>query len=148
MFGFQRRVWWPKWTPAPSSSLMPTSALCVAPFLGASLPCFRPGPGGPRRAGPQPRLEIGVGGQQLDHLEVGPRLASSRPDRHSRAAAAVAPDRCVDRARAGVEAPLGERQVGAPQLAVSNLLGEGLVRLLVTRHDSQAREVLVEAMDV
>ena len=24
IFGFQRRVWWPKWTPASSSSLMPT----------------------------------------------------------------------------------------------------------------------------
>src|SRR3954467_9504456 len=27
IFGFQRRVWWPKWTPASSSSRMPT---CVA----------------------------------------------------------------------------------------------------------------------
>ena len=25
IFGFQRRVWWPKWTPASSSSLMPIS---------------------------------------------------------------------------------------------------------------------------
>ena len=24
IFGFQRRVWWPKWTPASSRSLMPT----------------------------------------------------------------------------------------------------------------------------
>src|SRR5512139_2808596 len=26
IFGFQRRVWWPKWTPASSRSLMPTLA--------------------------------------------------------------------------------------------------------------------------
>ena len=25
ILGFQRRVWWPKWTPASSSSLMPIS---------------------------------------------------------------------------------------------------------------------------
>src|SRR3954451_8923654 len=30
IFGFQRRVWWPKWTPASSSSRMPT---CVAMWL-------------------------------------------------------------------------------------------------------------------
>src|SRR4051794_15809531 len=27
IFGFQRRVWWPKWTPASSSSLRPISAM-------------------------------------------------------------------------------------------------------------------------
>src|SRR3954454_12678334 len=27
IFGFQRRVWWPKWTPASSSSLRPISAI-------------------------------------------------------------------------------------------------------------------------
>src|SRR5829696_835622 len=33
ILGFQRRVWWPKWTPASSSSLMPISvAKEVAPL--------------------------------------------------------------------------------------------------------------------
>ena len=32
IFGFQRRVWWPKWTPASSSSLMPTSGHGAAPL--------------------------------------------------------------------------------------------------------------------
>src|SRR4029077_3389306 len=27
MFGFQRRVWWPKWTPASSSSFRPASGM-------------------------------------------------------------------------------------------------------------------------
>ena len=33
IFGFQRRVWWPKWTPASSSSRMETTAKGLAPFL-------------------------------------------------------------------------------------------------------------------
>jgi hypothetical protein len=41
ILGFQRRVWWPKWTPASSSSAMPTSAtgcysLVVMQFFGAA----------------------------------------------------------------------------------------------------------------
>src|SRR5690349_11075877 len=32
IFGFQRRVWWPKWTPASRSSRMETTATCVFPF--------------------------------------------------------------------------------------------------------------------
>ena len=32
ILGFQRRVWWPKWTPASSSSLMPTWATDAAPL--------------------------------------------------------------------------------------------------------------------
>src|SRR5690348_7207259 len=33
IFGFQRRVWWPKWTPASSSSFMETAGM-GAPFFG------------------------------------------------------------------------------------------------------------------
>ena len=33
IFGFQRRVWWPKWTPASSSSFMETTGM-GAPFYG------------------------------------------------------------------------------------------------------------------
>jgi len=32
IFGFQRRVWWPKWTPASKSSRMLTTATGWAPF--------------------------------------------------------------------------------------------------------------------
>src|SRR3954467_8546950 len=32
IFGFQRRVWWPKWTPASSSSFMETTGM-GAPFM-------------------------------------------------------------------------------------------------------------------
>src|ERR1044072_833802 len=34
MFGFQRRVWWPKWTPASSSSLRPASGIRKSPWFG------------------------------------------------------------------------------------------------------------------
>ena len=33
IFGFQRRVWWPKWTPASSSSRMPTSGMVLLPWF-------------------------------------------------------------------------------------------------------------------
>src|SRR6476469_1908855 len=46
IFGFQRRVWWPKWTPASSNSFMETTGM-GAPFSGFD--CVAPvGPGGSR----------------------------------------------------------------------------------------------------
>src|ERR1700730_3352393 len=33
ILGFQRRVWWPKWTPASSSSLTPTSGKVLLPVF-------------------------------------------------------------------------------------------------------------------
>src|SRR3954468_12871644 len=49
IFGFQRRVWWPKWTPDSSSSLMPTSAAIGTAPLCVSLDC-----GFPPASGAQP----------------------------------------------------------------------------------------------
>src|SRR5262245_48295546 len=40
IFGFQRRVWWPKWTPASSRSFMETTGM-ERPFLG--LDCLSAG---------------------------------------------------------------------------------------------------------
>ena len=40
IFGFQRRVWWPKWTPASSSSFMETTGI-ESPFLGFGLRMLR-----------------------------------------------------------------------------------------------------------
>src|SRR5260221_3555337 len=53
IFGFQRRVWWPKWTPASSSSRMETTAIGL-PFgwFWAVLPV---GLGAHRPQGPAPR---------------------------------------------------------------------------------------------
>src|SRR5947207_3232560 len=34
MRGFQRRVWWPKWTPASSNSRRETVVMCVLPRVG------------------------------------------------------------------------------------------------------------------
>src|SRR5262252_5874472 len=37
IFGFQRRVWWPKWTPASSSCFMVTTATRLLRFSGLVL---------------------------------------------------------------------------------------------------------------
>src|SRR5690348_12901771 len=47
IFGFQRRVWWPKWTPASRSSRMLT-AIWFLPWLGCDAPT---GTGGTGRRG-------------------------------------------------------------------------------------------------
>src|SRR3984957_21210195 len=36
IFGFHRRVWWPKWTPASRSCRMETTAIVVFPPVGCS----------------------------------------------------------------------------------------------------------------
>src|SRR5919204_3562700 len=41
IFGFQRRVWCPKWTPASKSSRMLTTATGRAPFSGCRCSCYR-----------------------------------------------------------------------------------------------------------
>ena len=50
IFGFQRRVWWPKWTPASSSSFMETTGM-DAPFWLDLLKLQR-GLGGDRQTRP------------------------------------------------------------------------------------------------
>src|SRR5205085_9668524 len=44
IFGFQRFVWWPKCTPASSSSFMVSAAIVPPRFASAALPGVRPGP--------------------------------------------------------------------------------------------------------
>src|SRR5215212_8761611 len=52
IFGFQRRVWWPKWTPASRSSRMLT-AICGSSLLVGER-CRRREPGGPACEAPAP----------------------------------------------------------------------------------------------
>src|SRR3954454_1760959 len=52
IFGFQRRVWWPKWTPASSSSFMETTGM-VAPF-SVSIAVHRRASRGSRRVRARP----------------------------------------------------------------------------------------------
>src|SRR3954451_20167083 len=57
ILGFQRRVWWPKWTPASSSSRIPTSGTVrLLGWYDVGSVDVRRGPGTPRdrgdRAGP------------------------------------------------------------------------------------------------
>src|ERR1700694_5287993 len=81
IFGFQRRVWWPKWTPASSSSRMETTAIgapsrLVWVVLPAGLGAHRPQRPAPRRGmvrrggGTGSPLSLGGGDSQGD-LEVG-----------------------------------------------------------------------------
>src|SRR3954451_11060554 len=64
IFGFQRRVWWPKWTPASSNCFMETTGM-GAPFYGFD--CGTPAaPGGSRTsAGHRPPWDLHrVGGTE------------------------------------------------------------------------------------
>src|ERR1700681_4734559 len=55
IFGFQRRVWWPKWTPASSNSFMETTGI-ASPFLGFGWDMLRRRLGGTgAKAGHRPR---------------------------------------------------------------------------------------------
>src|SRR3954453_4391656 len=58
IFGFQRRVWWPKWTPASSSSFMETTGM-RAPF-SVSIAILRRASRGSRRRtrGHRPRKGV------------------------------------------------------------------------------------------
>src|ERR671938_508129 len=44
IFGFQRLVWWPKCTPASSSSFIVSAAMSPPRFASAALPALRTGP--------------------------------------------------------------------------------------------------------
>src|SRR5436309_2420188 len=76
IFGFQRRVWWPKWTPASSRSRMEATAIVIAP-CGFALRCT----GGDRDA-PAPeagtRASSGAAGEGNREPE---RLAGDRERR-------------------------------------------------------------------
>src|SRR5688500_14365533 len=65
IFGFQRRVWWPKWTPASRSSRMETTAKGLAPFV-VGLRCSRRGAGGTERKSSAPPPVLVAGTEELD----------------------------------------------------------------------------------
>ena len=101
-----------------------------------------------RAAGLQARLEVGLGGEQLEHLEMGAGLArGGAGDGHAVALARGAADRRVDRAGARGEAAPGQRQVDALDLAALDLRLQRRVRLVAAGDDEQAAGVLVEAVD-
>src|SRR3954470_11901947 len=71
IFGFQRRVWWPKWTPASSSSRMETTAK-AAPFrLIWVAPAAADGTGA-RHRHHHPRIPRRVGCKNPRHRSSGP----------------------------------------------------------------------------
>ena len=80
IFGFQRRVWWPKWTPASKSSRMETTATIAPLWLVCTTPAGPCGTGVERRrrrAGDSAR----VGGTEGLH---GSCFRPTRPVEHCR----------------------------------------------------------------
>src|SRR5438874_5992094 len=74
IFGFQRRVWWPKWTPASSSSRRVTTGMVVVPPSG--FPFLRP-----VRPRPDPMvgdLEAGPQACVVTAADRGPRRVYQR----------------------------------------------------------------------
>src|ERR671915_2296857 len=126
IFGFQRRVWWPKWTPASRSSLMettdtglPLSVVCTAPT----------GPGGTGRIGPAPPpaavRRVGCENRGMVPASVrepdGPKAARSERDA-LRGLGAQIRDRAWDLAHEVVEEGLADETV--PSLARAGQLGQ------------------------
>src|SRR5258707_310515 len=62
IFGFQRRVWWPKWTPASSSSRMETTAMVLLPRLVGC--CCRRGSGRTGLRGRHRATALGSAGEK------------------------------------------------------------------------------------
>ncbi len=90
ILGFHRRVWWPKWTPASSSSLMPTSVAkemlpCVCVWL---MPAGRTRTRAVSRAGPRPTTRRGSG-----LVLRSERIAGCRKGPQNRSGAAEKPPR-------------------------------------------------------
>ena len=101
-----------------------------------------------RAAGLQAGLEVGLGAEQLEHLEMGAGLArGGAGDGHAVALARGAADRGVDRARPRGEVPLRQGEVDPLDLATLDLRLQGAVGRVVAGDDEQAAGPLVEAVD-
>src|SRR5581483_2409344 len=75
IFGFQRRVWWPKWTPASSSSRMETTATgCSFRLSGAAA-----GGLGRNRRGAGTAARIAPPGRRFWFAEMVAAASSARP---------------------------------------------------------------------
>src|SRR5829696_4352611 len=171
IFGFQRRVWWPKWTPASSSSRIETAGKVNPPWLvdGATAggrdvepatnspaPTTPPGPPGrvrnarilaegveiPLELAGQRRLHVqAFPGERMVECETGRVEELAAQGRVRRAVHGVADDRQADRAE--VDADL----VGPPRLQVDaekRVLAQQLEQLEV-RH-GLARTVSVQGL--
>src|SRR3981081_4471066 len=90
IFGFQRRVWWPQWTPASRSWFMVEAAPQNPPGRAPSARTERPWVPGVRILEPEPECSQCTSGQEnrLDpvragesHREDQPLAAHAEPDR-------------------------------------------------------------------
>src|SRR4051812_3427174 len=73
IFGFQRRVWWPKWTPASSSCFMLTTATRLLRF--SSVLVLRP-----RTLGSLPHSDWASAGGASDLRSAGVRIPGSESE--------------------------------------------------------------------
>src|SRR5205823_4317508 len=146
ILGFQRRVWWPKWTPASSSSRMETTDMCV-PFGWSFL--LRRGASGTgirRTPAPPPVLRRRVGCDLRAKWYPSPSRGRVRVERVAKRIAAVAPDRRLDAAGPRARAADDERRVVPLQLTPTNERLQAAVRLLRARDDHESGGVPVEPM--
>src|SRR5437016_6225252 len=129
IFGFQRRVWWPKWTPASSSSRMEATGMG-------------------RRPGLEPDPEQRVPAEQLLHLEMRHGLARRvGVERMSQRVVAIAADGRVDGPAPGARTAGDEREILAGHRSRLHHLLQAAVRLGGAGDDEQAGRVAVEPVD-
>ncbi len=101
-----------------------------------------------RATGLQAGLEVGLGGQELEHFEVCAGLPrGSTGDRHAVALARGAANRGIDRARSRSEVTLGQGKVDPLDLAALDLCLQSAVGGIVASDDQKTAGVLVEAVD-
>ena len=135
ILGFQRRVWWPKWTPASSSSAMPTSA------TGYSLCCDS---GCAARRSRTRSCDLAPSGQGRDPLPRGSRFgserlriaASARSERAPRRSAGSG-ERTLERARR-VNGCSKASRVGVQELALEAEQPGGAVLGVAARRDGRS----------
>src|SRR5262249_23923858 len=88
IFGFQRRVWWPKWTPASRRSFMVTSLIAKAPSVDrppATAACADRRPAGVRDGAPPGAALVLLTLRELEAL-ARPRLSVLLALLHARVA--------------------------------------------------------------
>src|SRR5215210_3935811 len=130
IFGFQRRVWWPKWTPASRRSFMETTGMRPLSGwltygrrrLGGDRTGAATATSAPRRVGGTGRTGGIVAGCAFSQ----PRRAGRGTPRDPRRVVAVAADRRLDPAGARARAAVDEREVGALEAAAAREVGERL----------------------
>src|SRR5918995_3303539 len=121
IFGFQRRVWWPKWTPASRSSRMETTAKGLAPF---GLVAIQP---------------AGRGRNRVQNLGTPTRPGRRDGGKNDRGSVAAVRPKWSSQLAGALER--GSEIVGQPRLDLDSLRGERMVE----RQPRRVQELAFEA---